>query len=154
MNTTNRHSFHRTAVTLLNILLITAVLSGCRTAMVTEAPFIDLAGTSWLLIEMDGEPLPHDFAPRELISLSFSEMESSAHGFSGCNRYGGIFEQEGSSLNFGNLRSTRMACPNVEMKVEYRFLETLGSVNSHRLRDGRLVLLANGGERLAFVPAP
>ncbi len=146
------HTSLRLFLTLLAAALLAAGITGCGTSPGPDARAIDLAGTSWLLTHVDGEPLPSDFAPRELISLRFSGHEPSVNGFAGCNRYGGPYEQDGADLRFARLRATRMACP--ELEWEHRFLQALQEVTSHGLREGRLVLRSNERERLAFVPAP
>jgi heat shock protein HslJ len=41
-----------------------------------------------------------------------------ASGSSGCNRFTGIYEEEGHSVSFGRLAATRMACADEVMTAE------------------------------------
>lgn len=70
-----------------------------------------LAGTAWQLAELNGQPamaVPGAAAP----TLSFGAEDGRASGNGGCNQFGGPYTQEGGSLRFGPLVSTRRACVN------------------------------------------
>jgi heat shock protein HslJ len=55
------------------------------------------------------------------------------------------------SLQFGNLATRMMACP--EMETEAAFLAALRSIQSSKIQDGRLFLLNGQGETLAQLEA-
>jgi len=69
-------------------------------------------------------------------------------GSGGCNRIGGKAMIEGSSISFGSLFSTRMACSPAVMTQEGKFLKALGQTRSFRLdpRERKLYLLDAAGK--------
>jgi heat shock protein HslJ len=69
-------------------------------------------------------------------------------GYGGCNRLGGSYMLEGSSLRFGPLAGTMMACAN-GMDAEKAYLEALARVAGWRIRGVHLELLDAGGAVLA-----
>ena len=69
-------------------------------------------------------------------------------GFAGCNRYFGAYEKQGSSLTFGPIGATRMACVD-GMETEDRFLKMLEQVRSWKLQGQQLLLLDEAGATLA-----
>ena len=55
-----------------------------------------------------------------------------------CNRGRGTFDLEGSSITFGPIATTLMACP--EGSIADRYLRNLGDVRSWLIQDGHLFL--------------
>ena len=83
---------------------------------------------------------------------TLSGGEQRASGFSGCNRFTGGYEREGSSeqgaaLRFLPMAGTLMACPE-GAELERAFLQMLSSVDAFRLAGEELVLL-NGDQPVA-----
>jgi heat shock protein HslJ len=70
-------------------------------------------------------------------------------GQSACNRYGGPYEVDGSSISFGDLFSTNMACEQSLMDIESAYLSALGDVDAYEVSADELVL-TGGDVRLAF----
>jgi heat shock protein HslJ len=66
-----------------------------------------LAGTSWRLVELNGQPLVPGGEP---LTLQFAADEPRVSGYGGCNQFSGEYSQNGASLRFGPLLSTRRAC--------------------------------------------
>ncbi|MGP9790752.1 META domain-containing protein [Roseinatronobacter sp. NSM] len=64
----------------------------------------------------------------------------------GCNRLIGGYRRHGGILSFGQIASTRMACPDGMMDQEQRFTTMLRRVDGYRVApdSGRLTLLAGG----------
>lgn len=64
----------------------------------------------------------------------------------GCNRLIGGYRRHGGILSFGQIASTRMACPDGMMDQEHRFSAMLRRVDGYRVAPdtGRLTLLAGG----------
>lgn len=101
----------------------------------------------WILETLRGEPAPLG-AGGKPIELQLDAAERRATGFSGCNRYMGGFESEGSSqhgtpIRFGPMAGTLMACPEGE-DTERRYLQALGEVDAYRMDGEKLTLLAGG----------
>lgn len=76
------------------------------------------------------------------------EPDGRVSGRGGCNRYGGRAHIRGSSISFGPMISTKMACAPALMDQEQKFHAALASAAHFRLdlRQGKLFLL-DAGER-------
>lgn len=70
-------------------------------------------------------------------------------GTGGCNRFGGHYEQEGATLIFSPLATTRIACAPEVMRREQAFFAMLKKVRRIDIRDGTLTLLDDAGVPLA-----
>lgn len=116
-------------------------------------PAQSLAGPTWTLVSLNGEPAATG-AQGESVNLLFSAEDGRAAGFSGCNRYSGSYEtggqtETGVALKFGPMASTLMACEE-GADLERAYLQALGSVTGYRIDSDKLVLLADGGEVIVF----
>lgn len=80
------------------------------------------------------------------LSIGFS-ADGKASGFAGCNRFSGTFESQGTSLSFGPVATTRMACasPDGVMEQEQAFLKALETVSTARFEGDRLELRTRDG---------
>ena len=114
----------------------------------------ELAGTSWVLAELDGEavqPPPAGWSPQ---SLSFGKEGLGATGNAGVNRFGGRYQQYDAELSFGPLALTRRIGPETIMAAEQRYTQVLSRVVAWRQDGERLILLTSGEKRAAvFDPA-
>lgn len=130
--------------TLLSVSLLLS-LAGCAVSTGNSTP----ADGHWFVVELAGQSLAVD-APAPTLLLRFDETELS--GTTGCNRYSGPIEADaGSSLRFGPVAATKMACLDGDrMSVERAFLSMLERVRSQRRDgDGDLLLLDERGQVLA-----
>ena len=97
-----------------------------------------LAATDWMLVEMDGQPLPAGVMPPTTLV-----QYGKAAGFSGCNRYTGpITEPAPGKLKLGELAVTRKACDAAANEIEAAFLERMRATTSYAFQAGRLLLVA------------
>jgi heat shock protein HslJ len=97
----------------------------------------DLADVEWVLRKLSRE----EKAPAEPeITLLFKVDGIS--GFSGCNRYFGGVEAGDmpGDISVKGIGGTKMACPDLLMDLETRYLEALGGVMSFRFLGGHLAL--------------
>ena len=119
----------------LVLLAVAAAVSAC--AITSREATIDLPGTSWALVELDGAEPVADAAP----TLAFAE-DGTVSGSTGCNTFTGSVTIEGTALEFGPLATTRMACADPAVnEQEQAFLLAIEGVNSYTIdEDGRLVL--------------
>jgi len=62
-------------------------------------------------------------------------------GFAGCNKFFGRYELDGSSLTFGPMGTTRMACLDLETGMETSVFEALENSRKWKKADGELLLL-------------
>ncbi|MGB5103091.1 MAG: META domain-containing protein [Steroidobacteraceae bacterium] len=101
-----------------------------------------LAANEWLLVEIDGAPLP---AGSEAPLVLF-EGET-VRGFAGCNRFTApVKETKPGEIDVGPGAATKMACPQPEMDLEQKFLTQLDAVNRYGYRAGQLALDWQAGE--------
>lgn len=110
----------------------------------------ELAGTSWLLVELGGQPVeaaPAGWSPQ---SLEFGEVGLRVTGHAGINHFGGRYSQEGEELVFGPLAMTRRIGPEALMEAEKRYTEVLTRVKGWR-QDGEQLVLITPGEKRAAV---
>jgi heat shock protein HslJ len=102
-----------------------------------------LAGTSWVVVAVDGQAPVAGGEP----SLTFSDDRVSGSG--GCNRLGGAYRYDGSTgqLEFSNLAMTAMGClDDRRNRVEAAFSKALGGpMRAHLDAEQHLVLEGPGG---------
>ncbi|MGE5225854.1 MAG: META domain-containing protein [Planctomycetaceae bacterium] len=111
-----------------------------------------LEGTTWVLTTTLGGMA--DTGPAKAqIDLRFEAGHAS--GSSGCNRYSGAYTLEGSSLSFGDLAATQMACPEPIMTIESRYLHMLAEVDRYEIAAAGGTLRLTGPDvELAFRAEP
>jgi heat shock protein HslJ len=101
-----------------------------------------LAGTAWRLEELNGQPAvvgTGDAAP----TLLFAAGEPRASGNGGCNQFNGSYVQNGASLRFGPLASTRRACVDeAGNRQETAYLQALESTTRFSATAELLLLYA------------
>ena len=102
-----------------------------------------LAATDWMLVEMDGQPLPAGAIPPTTVV-----QYGKAAGFSGCNRYTGpITESAPGNVKIGELAVTRKACDAAANEIEAAFLDRMRATTSYAFQAGRLLLVAPQGDK-------
>jgi len=124
-------------------LLALLALSAC--AITSRDATIELPGTSWTLVELDGAEPVGETPP----GITFTDA-GGVTGTTGCNTFNGEVTIEGSELSFGPLATTRMACVEpAASEQEHAFLLAMEEVTGYTIDgEGRLVL--EGGASLTF----
>lgn len=103
-----------------------------------------LQGAEWVVEDIDGAGV----LDRARATLNFG-ADGRVSGSSSCNSYTGPYTLSGNVLSFGNLATTRRACPPALMEQETRFLGTLAAVRSVEIApDGALVLRGEAGRSI------
>ena len=95
-------------------------------------------GTTWLLDRASVQHLAPDAPTDARVDLTFEG--DAVSGSSGCNRYGGSVEVDGSSVAFRDLFGTQMACAQTLMDLESAYLAALGTVDEQHVNGVELVL--------------
>ena len=111
-----------------------------QTAPSPGAEDTGIEGIPWYLTEVGGSPVSptaNDKQPHILLDPS----QKRATGFAGCNHFFGNYELDGSSLTFGPMGATRMACPDLETVLETSVFEALQKTRKWKKADGALLLL-------------
>ena len=73
------------------------------------------------------------------------------YGFSGVNRYFGIFKVEENKVEISNVAMTKMAGDPEAMKAEQEYLDLLSKVKNLEIKDNTLFFYTSNGEKLEFV---
>jgi heat shock protein HslJ len=116
----------------VTVMLDGETLRGCGGEILPPA---ELAGTSWSIVAIDGEPVPR--TPTYFINFEERRLSGKA----GCNGFGGTYEVSGRTLVPGPIAATRMACPGPAMAHEQRALAILRGPVQIEFRGGDTLLL-------------
>lgn len=134
--------------TLLSALALSlAAFSGCATSGSGGGTVLE--GTTWRIVEMDGErvsaPENVDLVPH----FRIVSAEGRVHGSTGCNRFSGIYRADGVTLAFGQINATQMACTDPRLQAqETRLMEILRVADRYVIQDRWLWVMAGGAHRL------
>lgn len=102
-----------------------------------------LVGTEWVLTDLGGTPA----IPGGQATLAFPESGRVA-GSASCNRFTGTVEVVGTSLKFGPLAATRMACADEAVNnQEAKYLRMLGDAERYESTETSLTLFLPGVEK-------
>ena len=97
-----------------------------------------LEGKKWILTKLMGKETninPGNRTPY----IMFDPSVSSVSGNTSCNNFSGPYEiNEGDRISFGMIRTTMMACP--DMDIEKQILEVLSKVDNYNVSDSILKL--------------
>ena len=105
----------------------------------------DLAGSSWVLVDLQGTPVVTDTH----VTLDFS-VNGKVSGSGSCNRYSATVELSGTSIRFGAVGATRMACGTAVSLQEVQYFEALESANRFALENGVLSIYGGAAKPLRF----
>ena len=109
-----------------------------------------LAGTSWRLVELNGQPV---VSGGDTITLAFAADEPRVSGYGGCNQFSGPYTQNGASLRIGPLLATRRACLEEGLNTqETAYFQALESTTRYSIEGGQLVLYRGGQVVARFAP--
>ena len=112
----------------------------------SATPDSTLENTYWRLVRLADKPVVTGEGKQE-INMTFRGENNGVSGFSGCNRFSGVYELSDDSLIFKPLMSTQMACHN-EGNLESAFLMALGETSSFKINGEILTLKDNTGRAL------
>ena len=108
-----------------------------------------LEGTTWRLAEVGGRPVAgREDSTRPGMRLVHDGRK--VQGSAGCNRMMGSYELSGTSLKFGPIMATKMACP--AMETEQAFMAALDSTNRYEISGSSLTLYGPDGALARLEP--
>ncbi len=108
-------------------------------------PPVSLERTVWRIAFINGAKIPA--TQGALVSFGDGRMSGSV----GCNRLGADYTYAASTVGFGPVMSTRMACQEPLTSQEYAFVSLLGSSPATSFTNqGALVLTSNDGATVIF----
>ncbi|MCK7553671.1 META domain-containing protein [Chitinophaga sedimenti] len=102
----------------------------------------------WELEKIGDKTIDPKASPNGRPTLELQLAEEQAYGYGGCNRFGGKVKLENGQLVFGQLVSTEMACPGLE--VESQYLKLLTGQKVAYLLDGEVLFLGEGDTKMTF----
>ena len=132
-----------------SIVLVVALLTGCKCTSKAVASKDSITSTGWELSLINGKKAAATDYPNKFPDVIFaSDNKVSGHG--GCNRYGGSYtlDAEGK-FSTSQLISTKMFCQGVK---EDEYLKALGRANKAKIEGKNLVLYYENEAVLIFIP--
>lgn len=127
----------------LSLLIFSSILvSGCGSSKTTKnetAVSGDLAGTEWVMFEMNG----NKYEAAEKVTIKFDEYEKKISGKAPCNTYGAACIKGSNKVSFSDVFSTKMACDN--MGDEQTFFDTIKKVYAYQKALDMLYFFDSGG---------
>jgi putative lipoprotein len=108
----------------------------------------DLSGSSWVLEDLNGAGVVEGTH----VTLDFAE-KGRATGNGSCNRYFSTVDISGSSIRFGAVGATRMACATPVSLQEVKYFEALESAHRFTLESNTLSIFGGGSRPLRFTRA-
>jgi heat shock protein HslJ/uncharacterized membrane protein len=103
----------------------------------------------WVLTTFNQQPLNRDEFAKGLPVVEFHLNDKRVFGSTGCNRISGGFEAKGKKITFGQMATTRMACPDMAFEQDFLKAITRNTLN-YALDKGRLILTDDEGMQLEF----
>jgi heat shock protein HslJ len=131
-----------------------------------EAEFRAQLGREWALVSLGSREIPppppgtppdspgRDLVPGRRPTIRFAAEPPGAGGRSFCNGYGSPYDLRGDSIRLTRIESSAVGCDGPD-SLETRFFRALWGTRSFELdsASAQLVLVAEDGTRLTFVPA-
>jgi heat shock protein HslJ len=140
----------RSAVSTVSAVLLVALLAVSCADDGGEGGSADgstLEGVTWVLQRDSIDDLVADTPAEARVDILFDGGQAS--GASGCNRYFGDYQTDGSAITFGPLGGTQMACEEPLMDLEATYLAALEAVSEFEVSADELVLTGDD-VRLVF----
>ncbi len=127
-------------------------LTNKKEPAVVAAPMLkSLAGTRWIVLEINGTTVPNPLPGWAPQSLEFDAAGTGVTGHGGVNRFAGRYSSTDNTLSFGPLAMTRRAGPQAQMDAEQTYTEALSRVVAWRQAGSNLVLTDSGSKRLLLL---
>ena len=128
---------------LLILLMICLTVSACA----SKENALPIAG-SWRLTAYGPSDSPAPAVPDVDAILSFA-ADGTLTGNTGCNQLGGDYQVEGERITFGQIVSTLIACPDLEMAQEDSMHQVLTGTASFKI-EGNTLTITNNNMVLVF----
>jgi heat shock protein HslJ len=137
-------------IAMMSLVLMCA---SCASPVAEPPALATLDDSQWFLRAWDdGDPAPEE----PLVTLTYSEGRFA--GRSGCNSYSGAVTAGDlpGEIVVGPIAGTRMACPELQMDVESRYLTNLQAATKYTVTDGNFALTYQdqSGQQRAMLFAP
>ena len=150
---------------MLSVAVTGIILSGCTStpSAVQPTPSVpNVKSTStaqdsssllykhhWIATEINGFQIPSETDSAQIPSIQFDSAAQRFSGTDGCNQIMGSFHSDATSLQFGQVASTKMMCLDAKNVTAAQYQQILSKVASYRASDQLLVLFDANGQTLA-----
>ena len=133
-------------ITTVIVVVVVAALA-IFIALRAYAGTASLTGHGWTLTHLVHDGREQPLSQSHAVTLRFQPRHHTISGSGGCNSYGASYTILGSSLHFGEMWSTLIAClDTAAMDQESAYLQALGAVESYRLNGDTLTLEGGSGQ--------
>lgn len=132
---------------IVTFALMAFFVSGCAAVTNTLKNSVQLYGTPWKLVQMNGNQVVIP-ANADNATLALSAADNNFGGTGSCNTFSGNYVINGSQLSLQNLGSTKMNCDNMSIEIDY--FQALKSVTSYKIVDKSLYLYSGSNAVLVF----
>src|SRR3954454_253807 len=105
----------------------------------------DLQNTKWLVNTVGRQGALDD--PRATVEFT---TDAHAGGHAGCNHWNAAWHVRGSTISFGRVAATRMACSGPVDNRERKFIAALSAVKAFRVEPSNLLILADKYNRIVI----
>jgi heat shock protein HslJ len=122
---------------LLILFILSAVISACSSKENTRL----LVG-SWRLTAYGPVDSTTPAVPDVEATLTLGE-DGTLSGSTGCNEFGGDYTVEGDQITFGQIASTLILCPDLQMAQEEAMLQVLRETASFNIEGDTLTITKN-----------
>jgi len=133
-----------TKITAISLFALTII--GCKsvkdsnTEITTAIPSEIIFDITWTLSKLDGATLENSEQNGQTIHFTLHSEDNRVSGYSGCNTFMGIYTVEkGNRISFSQLASTRMACPDSQIK-EQEILDIFNLADNYSTSGNTLTL--------------
>ena len=137
------------------LIVASATLAACAGPTSTTSPIAtdaQLQASRWELIKWPGHVIPHgDNGEPVILNFSNEKGQGRVSGRAWCNNFSAPYTIRGADkLSIVQAVTTRMACPEHQMKFEADFLEKLQAVNNFKITGPLLTMQTLDGQTLTF----
>ena len=99
-----------------------------------------IENTKWIITTLEGQDISDGANTGQKIYFTLNSEDNRVNGFSGCNTFMGTYKlEDGNRISFSQLASTRMACPESEIR-ESEILSIFETADNFTVADGVLSL--------------
>lgn len=121
---------------------------GARAGGASASSNRELAGSSWVLEDLNGERAIADVR----VTLDFAAA-GKASGNGSCNHYFATVEVSGESIRFGAVGATRMACATAISLQEIKYFDALEAATRYEIEGNELSIYGSSRRPLRFARA-
>ena len=140
----------RTRTLIVGLAISTMALAACSTSGGSGGT---LDGVTWGLISQVVDGKMADVSDAVVIDATFDATTKTVSGAGGCNRYTGPYTASGSSLTFGAIASTQMACVGAGATQEPIYLANLAASKTYTATASELTIFNGSGTAILIYAA-